>query len=128
MKPRENKIVYSIDGSIIDGNVYLFVWVVQGRKNEFRMGRGGGGGGAKQILQNFLVITLTFQKDTHCTRFLKYPLGYEPILALLLYRDLYVVIFKLYFLGLQNIGGVGNCPPPLPPPVPTAMLYVIVNL
>ena len=52
----------------------------------------------------------------------QYPLSYEPILALLIYTDLYVVILKLFnFWGWQNIGGRGN--PPLPP-VPTANIYI----
>ena len=45
--------------------------------------------------------------------FLPLPLSYEPILALLLYTDLYVIIFKiLNFLGWQNIEGAIAPPPP----------------
>ena len=44
-----------------------------------------------------------------------------PILSLLLYTDLYVVIFKLLnFFGWQNIGGAIAHPAP---PVPTAMIF-----
>ena len=42
------------------------------------------------------------------------PLSFEPILALLLlYIDLYVVIFKHLFFGLAKYWGGGVPPPPL---------------
>ena len=45
----------------------------------------------------------------------QYPLNHEPILALLLYTDLYVVISKLLNpFGWQNIGGGGGYCPPAP--------------
>ena len=50
----------------------------------------------------------------------QYPLSYEHIIALLLYTDLYVVVFKLLIVLVGKIFwvGVGQLPPP---PVPTAM-------
>ena len=42
----------------------------------------------------------------------QYPLSYEDIQTLLLYTDLYVVVFKLLNLfGWQNIGGIAPLPP-----------------
>ena len=67
----------------------------------------------------FFVITLSYRKDTSfyisiiiCD--FHNPLSYEPILALLLYTDLYVVMFKLITILVGKILG-GNCPPPLAP-------------
>ena len=91
---------------------------------------GGGGRYFSKCRANFFGITctsltLTYKKDTIlCIRisviYKIHVLSYEPILASLLYTDLYDVISKLLILGgLQNIGGPA---PPPPPAVPTAML------
>ena len=42
----------------------------------------------------------------------QYWLSYEPILALLLYTDLYVVLFKLYFFWGGGAKYWGDAPPP----------------
>ena len=72
--------------------------------------------GLGEIYAKLLCITLTFQKVKFCVQWycdFKYPLSYERILALLLYTESYIVNFKLFLFGWQNI-------PPCPP-VPTTM-------
>ena len=67
----------------------------QGRRNQFRMG------GGEQIF--FVVSHLHFQRIHIVQDFIcdfQYPLEYEPILALLLYKDSYIVIFKLFIFWL----------------------------
>ena len=94
------------------GWVCLDIWFWQGCRNVLGIGGGGGGGGAKY----FLGITLKFQKDTILNMCISVianiNLPMSLLLALLLYIDLYVVIFKLFnFVGWRNIG---NAPPPCP--------------
>ena len=70
------------------------------------------------VLQIFFYHTYISKRYNFVHQFIRdfqYPLSYEYILALLLYIDLYVVIFKLLdIFGWQNIGGQS-------PIVPTAM-------
>ena len=80
-----------------------------------RIGLGIGGKGwqkKKKIAQLrraiFFGITFTFQEDKNCVQWycdFKYPLSQEPILALLLCTDKYIVIFKLFiFLVIKILG------------------------
>ena len=46
----------------------------------------------------------------------QYPLSYEHVLALLLYNDLYVIVFKLLNFLVGKILEGGQLPPAPPPP------------
>ena len=98
----------------------------QGRRNGFGIGGGGGGGGQKKICAKFFYITLTYKKDT--ILFISISVISKINRAIsLFYPYLYTLIYMLLFLNssffwLAKYWGGGGQLPPLPPPVPTAML------
>ena len=95
----------------------------QGRRNVSGIG---GGGGAQNCYLKMpkpcRICHCNISKQYHfvyeniCD--FQYLLNYTPILSLLVYTDLYFVIFNSLIFGLVNIGGWGNCPPPPANPTP----------
>ena len=96
------------------------LFCTQGRRNGFGI-EGGGGAKKKFARANFLYITLTYKRDTVFFISISVISKFTELSVyfILIYIHLFISHYfqTLNCFGWQNIGGGGNCPPAVPPPL-----------